>query len=321
MPGRSTQGDLHVNVPLTNVIMAYRPEGFIADQIAPSVNVNKKSDSYYVFSIADAHRAVDDLKAPGREANIITRSVSSGTYNCIGRALKEPISYEDMDNADAANLVASRTAAAMAVKDKLLLNWEVRVGSKVFSGSNCGSYSTVASAWNTAGAGNDPIGNIDTAINNVWLLTGKKPNSILFGQAAWTSFSRNSNVIDFIFGDSAVGKARVPDYGSVKALFDVERVLVAGAVKNTGGENQTAALSRVFDDSVLVYYAPSAPSIYQPSFMYSFNWAKIKGYNWQVRVFDRPLLDEEHVQVGYYQDEKITASALSFLIKAVNSSQ
>ena len=321
MPGRSTGADLHINQPLSQIAMAYRPEGFIADQIAPTVIVPKKSDSYYIWEIADVFRTVDDLKAPGREANIITRSISSGTFNCIARALKEPISYEDIANADAKELFASRQAAAEAVKDKLLLNMEVRVGTQVTSGTNCGSYSTVASAWNTAGAGNNPIGNIDTAINNVWGLTGIRPNSILFGQTAWESFSRNSNVISLAFGESAVGNARIPAYENVKAMFNMERVLVGGAYRNTNQENQAAALSRIYADSVLVYYAPMAPRRDKASFMYSFNWNAVPGYNWQVRVFDRPTLDEEHVQTGYYQDEKITGKNLSFLITNVNCSQ
>lgn len=320
MPGWTTGSEVHINRPLSRIAMQYRPEGFIADQIAPVVTVPNKSDSYYVFSLADAYRTVDDLRAPGREANIITRSVSSDTFLCKARALKQPIRYEDMANADAADILASRSSAQEFVKDKLALNMEVRVGSQVFSGSNCASYTTVASQWDTAGAGNDPIGDIDAAIDNVWLTTGIRPNSILFGQAAWQSFSRNSNIIDIVFGDSAVGKARVPDFGSVKALFNVNRVLVGGAMYNSNMENQSAALTRIYRDSVLVYYAPMAPTKDKASFMYAFNWPAVKGYNWQTRIFDRPLLDEEQVQLGYYQDEKITGSALGFLIVAVNSS-
>ena len=321
MPGRTTQGDLHINKPLSNIAINYRPVAAIAPDIAPVVSVLKKSDSYYIFEIADTFRVHDDLRAPEREAKLITRSASSDTFLCKGRALKTPISYEDMANADAAQMFASRQAGAEFVMDRLYLNWDYRVGSQVMSTSNVGSSSTVASQWNV-GTGNDPIGNIDTAIENVRLVTGYKPNSLLFGEAAWKSFSRNSNVIDLIFGDSAVGAARVPTMNNVRALFDgMERVNVGAGVYNSAGENQTASLTEIYPDSVLAYYAPMRPDIRKPSFMYSFQWPIIKGYNWQVRTFDTPKKDMEEVQVGYYQDEKITASVLGFLITNVNCSQ
>ena len=317
---RSTQRDLHINRPLSNVAMNYRPQGSVAGDIAPVVTVGKKTDSYYVFQIAEAFRPVDDLRSPEREATMITRKVSSDTYHCIGRALKTPITYEDMANADAPELFASRRAAQEHLQDKLILNWDARVGSKVMSGSNVGSYSTVASAWNATGA--DPVADMDVGIENARLATGYLINSILFGQKAWKSFSRNSAVIDLVFGDSAVGNARVPRAANVAALFDgIERVNVARGVKNTGGENQTASLEDIYPDSVLLYYAPMTPNIRVPSFMYSFNWPIVKGYNWQTRIFDKPEMDQEQVQIGFYQDEKITAPALGFLITNVNCSQ
>lgn len=319
MPGRSTQGDLHINKPLSQMAITYRPVAAIGPDIAPVVSVPKQSDGYYIFEIADAFRIYDDLRAPEREANLITRSVSSDTFYCKGRALKEPISYLDMANADAAAMFANRQGAAEHVMDKLYLNWDYRVGSQVMSTSNVGSSSTVASAWNGAG---DPIGDIDTAIENVRLVTGYKPNSLLFGEKAWKSFSRNANVIDLVFGDSAVGSARVPGANNVKAIFDgMERVNVGAGLYNSAGENQTASLTEIYPDSVLAYYAPMSPDIRKPSFMYSFQWTMIKGYNWQVRVFDTPKKDQEEVQVGYYQDEKITASVLGYLITNVNCSQ
>jgi hypothetical protein len=314
-------GELHINKPLSQIAMNYSPMGFVADQIAPTVKVTNKSDAYNVYNIADVFRTVDDLKAPEREANYITTSLSSDTFMCKGRSLKKAMNYEDMANADAKEIFASRSSNTKIVKDKLLLNKEVRVGSMVTSGSNVGSYSATASAWNTAGAGNDPIGDIDTALDNVQYLTGYRPNSILFGQSAWQTFSRNSNVIDLVFGNSAVGKARVPSADNIKAMFNLQKVLIGEAMYNTAAENMAATLARIYADHVLLYYAPPTPSKEVPSFMYTFNWAAVKGYNWQTRVFDRPLKDMEEVQVGYYADEKITGAALAFLITNVNCSQ
>lgn len=322
MAGQATGRDLHIDRPLSNIMMRYRPSGFIADQIAPTVTVNKQSDSYYVWDIADVFRVIDDYRAPGREALTMTRTMSSATFFCKNHALKFPLVYEDLVNADAKELFLSRQAIGEQIKDQLMLNMEYRVAMQCTSGSNVGSYTTVASAWNDPTVGNsDPISDIDTAIENVKGVTGIRPNSVIFGHNAWLTFRRHDQIIKAIFGNSAVGSARVPQEGGVKALFDIERVLIGGAMYNSNPENQSASLSELWDDQVLVYYAPLTPRKDIASFMYSFNWDKVKGFNMQAQIFDSPKKGAEEVQLGYYQDEKITGNTLAFLITGCNSSQ
>lgn len=321
MPGRSTGRDLHIDRPLSNVAMRYRPEGFIGDQIAPEVSVSNQSDSYYVWNIADVLRVVDDYRAPGREARRITRSLSSDTFFCKNHALKERIPYEDIANSDAKEIFGSRQAAGEAVLDQLALNQEFRIATMCTSGSNVGSYSAVSSAW--SGTGSDPIANIDTAIDNVIGVTGVRPNSILFGWGAWKSIKRHADIIDGIFGDGASlkGGARVPSLDGIKNLFNLDRALIGGTWYNSAQEKQAASLSALWDDVCLLYYAPMVPRKDKASFMYTFNWDKVKGFNRQVQVFDREVKGAEEVQAGFFADEKITGSALGFLITGVNSSQ
>lgn len=321
MSGQSTGRDLHVDIPLSQVAIKYRPEGFIADQLAPSVGVNKQSDSYYVWNIADAHRVIDDYRAPGQKARSMTRSVSSDTFFCKNHALSHPLPYEDIINADAAEVFTGRSIVAESILDQLYLNKEYRLAMQCTSGSNVGSYTTVASAWN--GSGSDPIADIDTAIDNIMGVTGVRPNSIVFGWNTWKSLKRHADIIDGVYGDGAAqrGGARVPGMDGIKSLFGLERALIGGTYYNSADENQSASLSALWNDVCLLYYAPMTPRKDKPSFMYSFDWDKVKGFNRQAQVFDKPDRGAEKVQVGFYEDNKITASALGFLITGCNSSQ
>jgi hypothetical protein len=320
----ATGRDVHVDVPLSNVAIGYTPRGFIADQIAPVVPVQKQSDGYYIWSQADAFRVDDDLRAPGTEANVITRSVSSATYFAINYALKDRIPYEDIENADANFIITKRGNRAKFIKSKLMLSMEKRVALKCTSGSNVGSYSTVASAWTDyTTAKSAPIADINTGIRNVEDATGYKPNSIIFGRYAWRHFREHADVIGRIYGNVDKGMtARIVTIEQVKALFEVDRVLIGGAYYSTAEEGQAAALAQLWNDNVLVYYAPmtpAGPEQEEPSFMYSFRWEKIMNMN--AFVYDLPRAKAEEVELGYYQDEKITASTLGFLITGVGSSQ
>jgi len=313
--------DVHVDVALSNVAIAYMPEGMIAELICPVVQVQKQSDAYSIWSQADMFRTEDDKRAAGTEANKITRSISSGTYFADNYALKDNIPYEDIENADAGFLFTTRQSRVEYIKSKLLLNMEYRVALQCTSTSNVGSSTAVASAWTTFTNGNsDPYGDLVTGINVVYDTTGYRPNRILFGEYAWRNWKRHADVIDLIYGNVDKGRsARVVTREQAAALLEIDQVLVGGAYYNTNDEGQSAELSQIWNDNVLIYYAPMKASKDKPSFMYGFRWTKLM--NMQAKIYQDEKAGAEEVQLGYYQDEVITAKYLGFLIKGVGSSQ
>lgn len=315
----ATGKDLHINVPLSNVAIQYVPAGMIAEQIAPIVVVAKQSDSYNTWSIADAYSIENDKRAPATEANVITRSVSSDTYFAKNYALKDRIPYEDIRNADAAMIMTQRNHRIEYLKNKLYLNWEYRVGLQVTSGSNVGSYSGVASNWSDEATGHsDPIEDLTKAMLNVEGVTGYMPNRAIFGGVAWKHFRNHADVISRLYGNQTGSNGRIISVQQAANLLELDQVLVGKAKYNTTMEGQTAVLADIWGSNVLLYYAPKAASNVDPSFMYSFRWPVVA--DMQAEVFQLPRAAAEEVQLSYYQDEKITASTLGFLITSVASS-
>jgi hypothetical protein len=317
--GYSTGKDLHVNIPLSKIAMAYEPRNLIPEQVAPVVTVNKQSDAYTIYSIAEAFKLEEDKRAPGTEAQKIYRTVSSDTYFADNYALKDDIPYEDIENADAGMLLTKRAERVKYIKNKLYLNWEYRLAMQLTSGSNIGSYSGVGSNWSDATDGNsDPIGDIFTAQDNVFYVTGYVPNHVLFSRKAWRYFREHANVISRLYGQTTSGAGRIVTPTMASKLLEVDRVLIGSALYNSNDEGQSASLTDVWGTDVLVYYAPLTPTADEPSFMYSFRWNKIM--NMVAQVHQVPMAHKEQVELGYYQDEKITGSTLGFLITDVRSS-
>lgn len=313
----ATSRDVYIDRLLSNVAMGYRPQGFIADMIFPVAPVQRQSDKYPVFSRADRLRRQNTKRARGNEARIITQDVGSDTFYCENYALKTQLFLEDRENMDPAlyqQLANGRTTFLM---DHLYLDWEVRVANQVTSGSNVGSYSAVSSGW--TGAGADPLADLNTAIDNVQDSTGIRPNRIVMGLDAWRAFRRNSTVRNIIFGSNNGGG--YPNIGQATSLLEVDQIMVGGAFQNTGDEGLAEALANVWGDSVLVYYAPPAPTVDNPSFGYSFRWSRPSIPDLQVErhPYDSKTKAEE-VEAGYYQDEKITGADYGFLLTAVTSS-
>lgn len=310
-------GDLHLSQLLTQMAMGYQPQGIIADKIFPIVRVAKQTDAYAVFSRQEALTIESTTRAPGTEARKITRSVTSATYTAKNYALKADLTLEDRVNMDAgfaAQLVGGR---AKYVLNKLMLDWDRRVSLLVNSTSNVGSSSNVSSAWN--GAGN-PLGNIWTAIDNARYRTGYRPNQLVLGTKAWDSLSRDTTVRNLIFGTNNGGG--YPTLDAVAKVFGIERAMVGNALYSSSNEAQAEAVAVVYPDNALLAYVPSAPSVDDPSFGYSFRWSQpgLPEMNIEMHPYDEKIKSDE-IEAGYYQDEKITGPEYGFLLTAVNSSQ
>lgn len=312
----ATSHEVHIDRLLSEMAIDYKPEGFVADELFPTVLVQKQSDLYAVFDRGEKLRRQNTRRAPGTLARQITRDIGSDTYFANNFALSYPVTIEDRKNADPIFVSRLYEGGAEYILDHLALDRELRVSLQVTSTSNVGSSAAVSSAWDGAGA---PLSDLNQAIDNVHYSNGVKPSDVTFGSQAWDSFRRDSTVRNLIFGTNNGGG--YPSTEQAANLLGVKRVHVAGAFQNTGEEGQSETLSVIWLDNVLIHYRPDAPSMDRPSFAYNFRWVQPGLPN---MVAERHAYDTktkaELVEVGYYQDEKITGSSYAFLLTAVNSS-
>ena len=49
---------VHIDVPLSNMVIGFEPKNIIVDQIFPSVPVNKQSDKYYIWDKGNFFRVL-----------------------------------------------------------------------------------------------------------------------------------------------------------------------------------------------------------------------------------------------------------------------
>lgn len=319
MSGYQQGRAVHIDHHLSNAAINYRPAGFIADRILPIVQVPKQSDTYVIFEQADLFRREDTRRSRGGEANKIHSRVSSAGYYANNYALKADVTLEDRANADPVFVQQFEEGRVHRVQDALFLDWEVRVAGRLTNPANVGSSTAVASAW-TDYANADPLGDVFTAMDNVELATGYRPNRVLFSGTAWRHFRRNAAVIDKATNPHVSGGGLYPAARQVEELLEAQ-VLVGNAWYNAAEEALGLNLTQIWEDHVVVYYAPEQPSIEMPSFGYYFRWAAPGLPNMQVER--HPYDSRRHcdeVEIGYYQDEVVTAKPLGFLVSNVTSS-
>lgn len=314
----STGRDLHIDNFLTNIAINFRPTGMIADMIAPVVIVQKESDVYPIFSQAEMFAIESTLRSRGKEANKITRSVSSAQYLAKNYALARDMYIEDIANMDAAVQFEMGLGATRHILDGLRLDWERRVITQISTTTAVASVFLPASSWV---GGGDPVSQVMQIMEQQQSMTGYKMNSIGFGWRAWSYFRRNANVRNLINGTNN-GRGFVTRQ-QAQELFEVERFWVQEAFWNTANEAQAMSLTSPFADRVIAYYAPLTPSREEPSFMYTFRW--------QNPALPAPMVVERHpydsrkkietIEAGYYQDEVLTGTAFGAVLAGVGSSQ
>lgn len=315
MQGRA----VHIDQHLSNVAINYRPSGFIADRVFPTVMVPKQSDIYAVFDQADLFRRERTARSRGAEANKIHTRVSSDGFYCENYALKADVTIEDRANADPIFIQKFEEGRVMRVQDALLLDWEMRVASLLTTGANVGTYAAVASAWSDH-TNSDPLNDLLSKIDDVELATGYRPNKAVFGGDAWRNFRRHTNVIDKATNPNVTGGGIYPSVQQAQEVLEL-KIVVGGAFYNTSEEAIAQALSRIWGDHVALFYAPDNPTIDAPSAGYNFRWAAPGLPNMQVER--HPYDSRRHcdeVEIGYYQAEKITAAPLIALVTNTTSS-
>lgn len=309
-------GKLYIDPLLSNFAVGYAPHGLIAPDVFPIVNVPRQSGVYAVFEQADLFRVGDTKRAPGTEANRIRFRVGSDTYFCINYALKTQVLLEETANADAVfrmQLEQQRVGGALTM---LALDWENRLAGRVFNATNVGSSVQVASSW-TASTSN-PVGDLNTALDNVENATGYRPNTMVIGVEAWRALRRHPDVINKSRNPNIVAGGNYPAVEEVARLFELERILVGTAFRNTAQEGQPQNLKPVWGPHALLAYLETQQAVDAPTYGAAFRWVEPSVPNMQVErlPFDSRIKAQE-LEVGYFQDENVVAPALGFLVQSV----
>ena len=311
----ATNRDLHIDVPLSNMVIGYEPSDFIVQDIFPVVPVSKQSDKYYTWTKGDFFRIPDTRRSRKTKGHTVEFNVSSDSYYAENFALTHEFAFEDMVNAD--TVLAGREKRARGIKNLLTLDWENRVASQITSGSNLGSFTTLSGTgqWSDY-ANSDPVNDIEVGRASIRSTTGKTPGTMIQGYDVFRKLKHHPDIIDRIkYVQKGIVTADV-----MAAVFEVERILVGGSIKNTGSEGLADSFSDVWGkNAILMHTAPPETQGVNPSLGYTFRWEAplIGGRGMAAEVWNDPDGGNfENIRVQMFQDEKIAASELGYLIAA-----
>jgi len=333
MPSPS-QSDLHVNVPLTNVSIAYMQsaDAYIADKVFPKVPVKKQSDLYWKYSKSDWRRTDVARRAPSTESPGVGWNTTTDQYFAHVYAVHKDIDDQLRANADS-NFVLDRDSTEF-ITNQLLLKRDVDWAAKYFTtgiwdndltvgaSANANGFTAPAAKWSDAGS--DPIGDVARAVISFRKNTGFAPNIMVLGADVMTALKQHPDIIDRI----KYTQRGIVTEDLIATMFGVNELYTSYASQSTGpqipdAKTQDAAASYSFindSKSALLCYAPSAPSLMTPSAGYTFTWNGYLGGNSEgikIKRFRMEHIASDRIEAEMTYDMKTVATDLGAFFTSV----
>ena len=334
MPAGNPQaGDVHVNVPLTNMSVAYIQDQskFIADRVFPNISVPKQSDRYWTYSRADFNRDEMQERADGAESAGGGYDLdNTANYYASVYAYHKLISDRVRANEDTP-LNSDRDAMQFGTL-KGLIKRETLWASKFFK-PGVWAYGEVGAEavveadeflqWNDPLS--TPIEDIRTAKRTIGEATGFTPNNITLGKAVYDALVDHPDIVDRVKYGQTPGAPAMANRNTLAQLFELDEVLVAEAIVNRGARGASYADSAANEDSgfilgnhaLLSYRAPS-PSLMMPSAGYTFSWTGYLGaqaMGQRIKKFRREERESDVIETQMAFDQKVVASDLGYFFE------
>ena len=313
-----TSSDVHLDQLLTNIGIAYiqSQDNFIATKVFPVVPVDKQSDKYRTWTKNDWFRDEAEVRRAGAESVGSGYGVSDTAYFCDKYAIHKDVDDDTRRNADAVHDLDRE--ATEFVTQRMMLRHEIQWVTDYFATSVWGTDLTPSNLW-SAYATSDPLTDIETGKETILSNTGMMPNTLVLGYQVYRQLRNHPDLVDrmsnVVVLNANQQPARTVNIEAMARLFDVERVLIARAVKATNKEGATGAYAFTHGKNALLCYSAPQPGLMTPSAGYIFAWRGVSGNlgtTIGVSTFRMEQLKADRVEAEYAFDNKIIGSDLGY---------
>jgi len=243
--------------------------GYIGMELMPIFRVVAQTATYPVIPKEALFNLLDTTRGPLGHYNRSDGEFEEGFYSTAENGLEKRV--DDRFRAMYSSKFAYEMALANILMNDILRAQEYRIASKLFSETNFKTAIAAATAWETV-ASASPKEDVDAGKESL-RSNGIIPNTLAISYVTFLDISRNTEVktqIYQLFPDAA--KTGQVSIEHLKSYFDVERVLVAGSLKNTAKRGQDAALSSIWSDTYALLCKTSDGDISDPCIGRTFLW-------------------------------------------------
>ena len=320
-----TGGDIHVSVPLTNIMIGYMQNemAFVADMACPIIPVQKDNDQYWELELGSQMRDVAQKRAAGTESPSVGFSTTRKNYNADVWSAHSDLSDKDAVNADRAiRLEQSKTrtiSRVLKVRRESIFVENFMTANKWFNG---GSAVSAGNAVNWGDSGTNPIVDIRAAKTAVQAITGFRPNIGIAGRQVDDILIDNDEVVARTNGTSTGENPARVSHDTLAALLELDKYLVIDAVKNSAVAGATKNIGFIANQNfLLAYVPPDLISEEEPVAFVNFNWVGYAGAQDGARIVQYRMnhLRSTRIEGEEAYDMRQIAPELAYLLNVTSS--
>jgi len=300
----------HIDVALSNFSLKYSNAELIAEQVAPRTPVGRQSNKYWIYGDEAFMANIDDIRAPGAEAQKLTRSKSTDSYFCDCHSWEELVTDEEVGNDDMDDPIQESTQTC---NDRILIRQEKNLMDILSDTAKVTQNVTLSGTaqWNNASTVGDPIADVGTGRAVIVKAMGMLPNTLVIGFEVFTHLKVNAKIIARI----SPTKRESVSSEDLASLFEVQNLLVSKAIYDDGAGAKNYCLGK---HAILCYVNPVATPR-SVSFMKTFLWrgapGTVEGFGVEIGRATPASRKSTFVTVHKYYGQKIVSTRAAYLIK------
>lgn len=248
--------------------------GFIGLEILPVFDVQEQSSDYPKIPIEALLKMPTSIRRTKRgNYQRGDYEFESGTYSCEEYGWEEPV--DDTERKLYQRFFDAEEVATMRATNILLRGHEIRAAAALFNSGNF-TVGNVAIEWSTPATAT-PGANVKAAKQAMRAASGLMPNVMAMGLKVFENLVATAEISDLLQYTNPIellgseAKRRL-----LAQYFEVDRILVGGAIKDTAKQKKAFSLSDIWDDEYVGLYRTAGESkdLREPCVGRTFLWTE-----------------------------------------------
>lgn len=252
-------------------------EGYIATKVLPVVETGLQSDNPGKVPIESLLFDGDTSRSSGSGYNRGSWKFDKFTYATQENGWEEPI--DERDEKRYQNILQVDRIANARAQGVVARNQEKRAAALVFNPTTwTGAALTtgITHEWDDP-SNAVPVTDVENAVKTMYEGSGLWANALVINRQVFRNLRIVQQVIDRIESAGAGNPSKASDITieMLKAVFDLDHILVGGSSKNTANENKAATPAQIWSgEYAMVCRVATSGDMREPCIGRTFHWAE-----------------------------------------------
>ncbi len=301
-------------------VMNAADRGFICLDLLPTLDVPEQSADYPVIPFEALLKLQTTARAPRGAYNRGDYEFETGTYSCKENGWEEPV--DDVEAKLYRRFFEAEVVAALRATDIVLRAQEARVAAKIFNTANITQTAAVGTEWDTS-ATCTPRENVAAAKEAMRAAGQPEPNVLVISKKVFNKLLLAKQVTD-AFRYGAVPFEVQPFEAKKRNLamfFDIERILVGGAIKDSAKKGKAISAADIWDDEYAGLFKVSAggQDLREPCIGRTFLWTADSPQNIVTESYREEQTRSDIYRVRQYTDEAFVFTGAGYLLSNIHT--